>query len=132
MMATSRCEGRLSQFVERSASKPILACVWGVRLQKDSKVYLYTGISINNKKGNVHYKQQLVEEPFRLIVGKSKQDPKKVFWFVTNDFELTAKQVADAYRRRWDIEVFFRFIKQELNVSHLVSLNKNGIQVILI
>ncbi len=31
------------------------------------------------------------------------------------------------YRRRWDIEVFFRFIKQELNVSHLVSLNKNGI-----
>lgn len=100
-------------------------------LLKDSKVYLYTGIPVNNKKGNVHYKQQLVEEPFRLIVGKSKQDPKKVFWFVTNDFELTAKQVADAYRRRWDIEVFFRFIKQELNVSHLVSLNKNGIQVIL-
>lgn len=27
--------------------------------------------------------------------------------------------------------MFFRFLKQELNVSHLVSLNKNGIQVIL-
>jgi uncharacterized membrane protein YqhA len=27
--------------------------------------------------------------------------------------------------------VFFRFLKQELNVSHLVSLNKNGMQVIL-
>ncbi|MEZ4890090.1 MAG: hypothetical protein R2779_05885 [Crocinitomicaceae bacterium] len=32
---------------------------------------------------------------------------------------------------RWDIEVFFRFIKQELNVSHLISLNKNGMQVMI-
>ena len=35
------------------------------------------------------------------------------------------------YRRRWDIEVFFRFLKQELNFSHFLSLNDNGIQVIL-
>ncbi|SDD96842.1 Transposase DDE domain-containing protein, partial [Dyadobacter soli] len=42
-----------------------------------------------------------------------------------------AKAIAQAYRRRWDIEIFFRFLKQELNVSHLVSLNKNGIQVML-
>ena len=40
-------------------------------------------------------------------------------------------QLADWYKQRWDIEVFFRFLKQELNVSHLVSLNRNGIQVIL-
>lgn len=44
---------------------------------------------------------------------------------------MTAKEIAQAYRRRWDIEVFFRFIKQELNVSHLMSLNKNGIQVMM-
>ena len=41
------------------------------------------------------------------------------------------KEIAQAYRRRWDIEIFFRFLKQELNVSHLVSLNKNGIQIML-
>jgi IS4 transposase len=39
--------------------------------------------------------------------------------------------VASFCRRRWDIEVFFRFIKQELNVSHFVSLNKNGIKVMI-
>jgi hypothetical protein len=100
-------------------------------LIKDSKVYLYTGKSISNKKGNTHYKEELVASPFRLIVAKTKADPTKDFWFITNDFDLSAKQVAQAYRRRWDIEVFFRFIKQELNVSHLVSLNKNGIQVML-
>lgn len=86
---------------------------------------------INNKKGKVHYREQLVEEPFRLIIAQSKEDPEKEFWFVSNDFELTAKEITDAYRRRWGIEVFFRFIKQELNVSHLVSLNKNGIEVML-
>ena len=100
-------------------------------LIKDSKVFLYTGIPINNKKGNTHFKETLVEEPFRLIIAKSKSNPDKIFWFITNEFELTAKQIAKAYRKRWDIEVFFRFIKQELNASHLVSLNKNGIEVIL-
>ncbi len=100
-------------------------------LVKDCRVYLYTGIPINNKKGKVHYRQELVEVPFRLIIANSKVEPDKQFWFITNEFDLSAKEIADAYRRRWDIEVFFRFIKQELNVSHLVSLHKNGIQVIL-
>ena len=100
-------------------------------LVKDSKVHLYTGRPINNKKGNIHYREELVETPFRLIVAKTKTEDEKDFWFITNNFELSAKEIAQAYRRRWDIEVFFRFIKQELHVSHLVSLNKNGIQVML-
>lgn len=100
-------------------------------LIKDSKVQLYTGKTIHNKKGNIHHREELVETPFRLIVAKTKTENLKEFWFITNDFDLSAKEVAQAYRRRWDIEVFFRFIKQELNVSHLVSLNKNGIEVML-
>lgn len=100
-------------------------------LIKDSKVYLYTGKPINNKKGNIHYKQMLVEEPFRLVIVQSKDDPEKTFWFISNNFDLTANEISQAYRRRWDIEVFFRFIKQELNASHLISLNKNGIEVML-
>mgnify|MGYP004453492351 CR=1 FL=1 len=100
-------------------------------LVKDSKVNLYTGRAVNNKRGNIHYKEELVQTPFRLIVAKTKDVDAKEFWFITNDLDLSAKEVAQAYRRRWDIEVFFRFIKQELNVSHLVSLNKNGIEVIL-
>lgn len=66
-----------------------------------------------------------------LILKWYEAEDNKDFWFITNDFKLTSKQVAQAYRRRWDIEVFFRFIKQELNESHLVSLNKNRIQVML-
>lgn len=100
-------------------------------LVKDSKVYLYTGVPLITKKGTKRWKEELVEVPFRLIVADSKAEPDKQFWFITNEFDLDAREITDAYRRRWDIEVFFRFIKQELNASHLLSLNKNGIEVIL-
>lgn len=101
------------------------------KLIRDSRVQLYTGIQVNNKRGNKHYREQVVDVHFRLVVVESKAEDGKVYWFLTNDFTRSAKEIAQAYRRRWDIEVFFRFLKQELNVSHLVSLNKNGIQVML-
>jgi len=100
-------------------------------LIKDSKVNIYTGAHINNKRGRLHYKEELVDTPFRLIIIESKIEKGKQYWFLTNVFDLTAQEIAQAYRRRWDIEVFFRFVKQELNVSHLISLNKNGIEVML-
>ncbi|MCF0075731.1 transposase [Dyadobacter sp. CY261] len=100
-------------------------------LVRDCKVQLYTGLAINNKRGNKHYREVLSEGHFRLVVVESKAQAGKTFWFLTNDFECPAKEITQAYRRRWDIEVFFRFLKQELNVSHLVSLNSNGIQVML-
>lgn len=101
------------------------------KLLRDCKVQLYTGILVDNKQGKKHYKQQLVDSHFRLVVAESKTEEGKQYWFLTNNFKCSAKEIAQAYRRRWDIEVFFRFLKQELNVSHLVSLNKNGIQIIL-
>lgn len=100
-------------------------------LLRDCKVQLYTGLAINNKRGNKHFKEVLSNGHFRLVVVESKAQEGKTFWFLTNDFDSPATKIAQAYRRRWDIEVFFRFLKQELNVSHLVSLNRNGIQVML-
>ena len=101
------------------------------RLIKDCKVQLYTGIAIHKKSGKKYFQQQLADNHFRLIVVQSKTEEDKKYHFLTNDFKRSAKEIAQAYRRRWDIEVFFRFLKQELNLSHLVSLNKNGIQIIL-
>jgi len=100
-------------------------------LLRDCIVRLYTGIPIANKRGNKHYREELVDRPFRLVIVKSKAEDGKEYWLLTNEFNLSAKEIAQAYRRRWDIEVFFRFLKQELNVSNLVSLNKNGLQVML-
>lgn len=100
-------------------------------LLSDQLVRLYYGQPIENKKGKIHYRESMLEHDFRLLILEDKQKPDQHYWLLTNELEMSAKEVAQAYRRRWDIEVFFRFLKQELNLSHLVSLNKNGIQVIL-
>ena len=99
-------------------------------VMKDSKVKLYTGKPVLNKRGNIHHREEKVETCFRLVVIKNEKKDKE-YWFLTNEFELSAKEIADYYRKRWDIEVFFRFLKQELNLSHLVSMNKNGIEVMI-
>lgn len=43
----------------------------------------------------------------------------------------TWDELAALYRSRWDIEVFFKFVKQHLSFSHLISRSSNGIQVML-
>ena len=51
--------------------------------------------------------------------------------FITNIENLTAIDITELYKRRWDIEDFFKFIKQLLNFKHLISRNENGIKVVL-
>lgn len=44
---------------------------------------------------------------------------------------MTPQEIAFCYKKRWDIEVYFKFLKQNLNFSHFLSTNENGIKVIL-
>ena len=71
-----------------------------------------------NKRGNIHHREEKVETAFRLVVIKHEKTNKE-FWFLTNEFKLSAKEIADYYRKIWDIEVFLRLTKQEFNLSHL-------------
>jgi len=48
---------------------------------------------------------------------------------LTNNLDLNAREVCDVYKKRWDIEVFFRFIKQELSFKHFISRSLNWIKV---
>ncbi len=66
--------------------------------------------------------------PFRLIKAKNKNSEEELF-FLTTIFDLPAQDIALIYKSRWDIEVFFRFLKQELNFKHFTSYSNNGIQV---
>jgi hypothetical protein len=70
------------------------------------------------------------KEFLRLIIAKEKENG-EVFYFLTNSKTLTTKEVAEIYKQRWEIEVFFKFIKQNLNFSHLLSRNTNGVKVIM-
>jgi hypothetical protein len=51
--------------------------------------------------------------------------------FVTNILDKDRYTLAKWYKQRWEIETFFKFIKQHPNVKHLVSRNENGIKVMI-
>jgi len=69
--------------------------------------------------------------------GTNRKKTEQEVYFITNvtnepgKLQLTPKEIAETYRRRWDIEVFYRFLKQELSFSHFLSTSDNGIKVIL-
>ena len=67
---------------------------------------------------------------FRVITGKHKQDNETIS-FITNVNFLTASEITELYKSRWEIETFFKFIKQELNFKHLLSHTENGIKVVM-
>ena len=48
---------------------------------------------------------------------------------ISDVMDLEAFAMLEMYRRRWMIEVFFKFIKQNLNFSHLLSTKRNGLEV---
>lgn len=70
------------------------------------------------------------EFPLRCIKAKKKSDDEEL-WFITNIEDLNVTEITDLYKRRWEIEIFFRFLKQELNLSHLINRSENGVRVIL-
>jgi len=67
---------------------------------------------------------------YRLISGTIDASGEDIY-FISNLMEEDAYMIAHWYKQRWEIEVFFKFIKQELNASHLVSRDENSIKVML-
>lgn len=96
--------------------------IGNLKLKKDEIVYLYSW-------GDNRKSKQLTKEKFRLLTTENELG--EILLFLTNVKELEAHEITKYYRKRWDIEVFFRFIKQELNFSHFMSTSENGIKIIL-
>ena len=48
--------------------------------------------------------------------------------FITDNFEISALEVANLYRHRWDIEVFFKWIKQNIVVKSLWGYSENAVK----
>lgn len=69
-----------------------------------------------------------VNTEFRLVTGKNKNTNQEMP-FLTNVNFLSGAEITELYKSRWEIETFFKFIKQQLNFSHLLSRSENGIKV---
>jgi hypothetical protein len=53
----------------------------------------------------------------------------KVLRILTNDLDAPAREIADLYKRRWAIELFFRWIKQTLKLRHFYGTSENAVRI---
>jgi hypothetical protein len=66
--------------------------------------------------------------PIRLRrIGYRDATTGKHYVFLTNDFKLSAKTVADIYKSRWQVELFFKWIKQNLKIKSFMGTSKNAV-----
>lgn len=57
------------------------------------------------------------------------RDKNTTLIFLTNNFELTADQVAMLYKNRWQIELFFKWIKQHLKIKSFWGTSRNAVRI---
>lgn len=53
----------------------------------------------------------------------------KVLRLLSNDLDASAQEIADLYRQRWAIELFFRWIKQTLKITRFIGTSENAVRI---
>ena len=64
--------------------------------------------------------------PLRRI-GYRDPETGKDYIFLTNNFKLAAKTIADIYKARWQVELFFKWVKQNLKIKSFIGTSKNAV-----
>ena len=71
--------------------------------------------------------KRLYPEPMRAVCYYDEETGNDIV-FITNNFEISALEVANLYRHRWDIEVFFKWVKQNVVVKTLRGYSENAVK----
>lgn len=77
---------------------------------------------LSNRKSVLHYPDRLRRVSYK--------DPEtgKVLVFLTNNFDLPAVVIAQLYKCRWQVELFFKWIKQNLRIKHFFGTSENAVK----
>ena len=75
----------------------------------------------------------VLKQPFRVVqvdTGKIDKDGQRVILtLITDRLDMDAELIALAYRFRWQVELFFRWLKCILGCRHLLSTSQNGVEM---
>ena len=103
---------------------------------KPNHVYRVTGQHTENKKNNIisdeyiefsgNLRKDRYPEKLRLIRFKD-PETNEILEFLTNNFTLSASTISNVYKCRWQIEVFFKWIKQNLKIKTFFGTSKNAV-----
>ncbi|MDH8701418.1 hypothetical protein M2138_000760 [Dysgonomonadaceae bacterium PH5-43] len=80
-------------------------------------------IKLSGRWAAARYKQ-----PLRIVYYYS-EEKNRVFEFFTNNFEMTPDKIAHLYRCRWQIEIFFKWVKQHLKIKRFYGMSENAVKI---
>jgi SRSO17 transposase len=125
-----------------------LGCHFVTRLKKNSRVK-FNGLSLTTHqlskkfgRGFIRYYRQLRAYARKLVISYPRfgqlalvvvkndthEEPGQTKYIITNNLDLTTRQIVQVYRSRWDVEVFFRDVKQHLGATACQSRDLITIQ----
>jgi hypothetical protein len=108
-------------FVTRAKDKMNHRRVYSYPKDKTKGIIFDQCILLNN-----YYSVKDYPEKMRLI--KIKDDGGNILIFLTNNFNLPASDIAQLYKHRWKIELFFKWIKQHLKVKTFWGQSENAVR----
>jgi transposase len=109
-------------FVTRSKSNTDLRRLYSNPVDKDSGVRCDQTVAL----GGFYTHQSYPERLRRIKFYDAKRD--KRLTFLTNQFTLPAATIADLYRCRWQVETFFKWIKQHLRIKAFYGTSENAVK----
>lgn len=74
-----------------------------------------------------HRRRNPFQDPVREV--RVRADNGKTLRILCNDLDASAQQIADLYKRRWAIELFFRWVKQTLKIRHFLGTSENAVRI---
>ena len=111
-----------SFFVVRAKTNLQYKCIkWKRRMPKN----ILTDAEIELK---VYKSRKDYPENLRLVRYYDEEQDRE-FLFLTNAMDLTALQIADLYKNRWQIELFFKWLKQHLKIKKFWGTTENAVRI---
>ena len=111
-----------SFFVVRAKTNLQYRCVrWKRRLSKN--ILTDAEIELTVYKSGKDYPEHL------RLVRFYDEEQNREFMFLTNAMDLTAQQIADLYKNRWQIELFFKWLKQHLKIKKFWGTTENAVRI---
>jgi hypothetical protein len=111
-----------SFFVVRAKTNLQYRCVsWKRRMPKN--ILTDAEIELTVYKSHKDYPDNL------RLVRYYDEEQDREFMFLTNAMDLTAQQIADLYKNRWQIELFFKWLKQHLKIKKFWGTTENAVRI---
>ena len=111
-----------SFFMVRAKKNLQFKCIrWRRRLQKNTLADSVIGLT--DIITRLKYTERL-----RLVKYRD-EDQDREFVFLTNAFHLTSLEIAELYKNRWQVELFFKWLKQHLRIKKFWGTTENAVRI---